>query len=111
MNLHFEEHYPLRTSRLEQWREEIAAMRAAKWPHQRIADWLQSEQQFSISAEAVRQFCKVRGILKPKGKITPSPRSKRGSSPRPKTIGSTTPNKKAKLFEYDDTKPIQIRRS
>ena len=110
MNLHFEEHYPLRSSRLEQWRDEITAMRTAKWPHQQIAKWLQTEQHFTISAEAVRQFCKVRGILKPMGATQLAPRSQRERGSKNKPRKPPTSEKNRRLFEYDDSKPIQIKR-
>jgi len=111
MTQRFEEHERPRTSRLEKWRAEIMEMRAAKWPYQRIANWLWEESQFKITAEAVRQFCQVREIRKGKKNQTmPTQNPKRRCKLVPKPE-STSTLKKEKLFEYDDSKPIQTRRT
>lgn len=100
---------PLR-SRLEEWRKEVTAMRAANWPYSRIAEWLQEEKGVGISREAVRQFCAVRGILKgipnPPGSVTEPPLTVARSVPRIRRQRA-----KAKLFDYDDSQPIERKRS
>jgi len=110
MNLKFESHQRPLPSRLERWRAEITEMRAASWPYLRISKWFSNEEQFKISEEAIRQFCLVRGIEKSEPTNKPSrarPRSKPVADPR-RVASSTKPKK---LFEYDDSQPIQTRRT
>ncbi len=109
MDTFFEKHKRPHTSILEEWWDEIEAMRTQEWPYRRIADWLRNNKEITISAEAVRQFCKVRDISKgnserqPKARPsrTPTKPLKQNRYPKPKT-----PVKR--IFEYDDTEPIDI---
>lgn len=106
----FETHsIPLR-SRLEEWREEVTAMRAANWPYSRIARWLQEEKGVSISREAVRQFCAVRGILK--GNPCPSASPSHVNSIMSESVPRVRRQRaKTRLFDYDDSQPIERKRS
>lgn len=75
---HFEPYQNPRQSCLEQWRDEITQMRSLSWPYHAIAKWLLDENQVSISTEAIRQFCKVRGIHKgSKSHTSPSTQQKK----------------------------------
>ncbi|WP_411845711.1 hypothetical protein AAFN60_19035 [Roseibacillus persicicus] len=100
----FEKHQRPNVSRLEIWRKDITEMRAAKWPYRRIAKWLEDEKQHQISVTAIRNFCLIREIAKP------------GSEPfrKSKSEGTRLPsnpekdNPKKKLFDYDDSGPINL---
>jgi len=107
MNLKFEQHGRPLPSRLEQWREEITAMRTANWPYPRIAAWLLDQHQFQITGEAIRQFCKVREITK--GGATTF-QSAQSPTKKRQTHQTNNSEKKPKLFEYDSDKPIIINR-
>ena len=88
-------------SRLEKWRDEITTMRELEWPNNQIAKWLYEEKQIKVSGEAVRKFCRTRKIVKGQIYRTPSPRK---VAHERKPISS-----KKRVFEYDDTKPIEIK--
>ncbi|MGB0372008.1 MAG: hypothetical protein ACPGN3_11790 [Opitutales bacterium] len=102
-------------SKLETWRDDIVEMRSLNWPHDAIAQWLAEECNFSISGEAVRQFCKVRNISK--GPPATEVRLHRASTDiqnsRPTQNSEPAPMKKRrkKKFSYDASKPIQINRN
>jgi hypothetical protein len=49
-------------SRLEPFRQDIAAMRRANWPYLRIADWLSAEHGIHLTFQSVAKFCHARGI-------------------------------------------------
>jgi hypothetical protein len=92
-------------SRLERWLGEITRMRELNWPYARIAQWLGDEHQFSITREAVRQFCVRREIPKgasPSGATQPRNRN-RGSQPERDVAQAS---KAPAVFQYDDSKPI-----
>lgn len=96
----FEFHQPSLRSRLEEWRSDIVAMRVACWPYRRIAAWLLENYQVRISREAIRQFCKVRGITKGES----SNESKAVVKPIRKY------SQKSGVFHYDDSQPIELKR-
>ena len=97
----FEPHTRPLTSQLEKWRSEITEMRSLSWPHQKIADWLATEQNFKISGEAIRQFCRVRKISS--GPLIAAPertaRQNQSNERQTRRIGG--------VFEFDESKPIQ----
>lgn len=103
MSEKFEPHEPPYRSRLEKWRDGIIEMRTQNWPYSRISAWLRDEKQISISAEAVRKFCRLRKIQK--GEL-PTTASKRQHRPRQTLIK----NREVKLFEYDGNGPIETDR-
>ena len=100
----FETHQRPNVSRLEIWRKEITAMRAAKWPYRRIAKWLKDEKQHQISVTAIRNFCLIREITKPGS--DPLRKSKSEGKRLPSNPTKTSPKKK--LFDYDDSGPINL---
>ncbi|GAA5481998.1 hypothetical protein [Haloferula sargassicola] len=82
-------------------------MRSANWPCQRIAAWF-AEQNVTISAEGVRQFCKVRGIRK----ATPSMVETSVATSRPEAARPLPPaTKRIKKFHYEGSGPIEASRS
>jgi len=84
-------------------------MRSANWPCRKIASWL-AERDISISAEGVRQFCKVRGIRKAQAPTTDAPPTQRPqASSSPPSITPTV--KRSKKFHYRDDGPIEAARS
>lgn len=101
-------------SRLEQWLADITRMRELHWPYARIARWLQEEQDFRVSREAVRQFCVRRGILK--GRVTAVAAQEamrvrsvsfRNASQGPRSAkDGTSSSKSPPVFQYDDSRPI-----
>ena len=105
--MNFEAHQRPNLSRLESWRDEITAMRAAQWPYRRIAKWLQEEQLHQVSATAIRNFCLIREIPKGGTKEPTKPKPERQSLPKRKPVAS--PEKKK--FTYDDSGPIALNKS
>ena len=104
--MRFELHTIPLKSRLEAWREDIVAMRAAVWPYRRIAKWLRDEKAVSISREAVRQFCVVRGIEK--GTLSFSTRDDaQKRSPTAQVSRVRRKREVTKKFDYDDSQPIR----
>jgi hypothetical protein len=97
----FPPHQRPNVSRLESFRSEIAAMRASNWPFLKIAAWLDEHHQINVSKEAVRQFCKVRGI----GQV-----SRMAEQPSSRPI-QPIPNKNTQKFEFDDSCPIRTKRN
>lgn len=97
----FPPHQRPNVSRLETYRSEIVAMRSSKWPFLKIAAWLIDQHRITVSKEAVRQFCKVRGI----GSISPTPQ------PSLNPAIQRTPMKPPSKFEFDESKPILTRRN
>lgn len=81
-------------------------MRAKNWPYSKIVAWLASEQNVTAGRETLRQFCCVRKIKKGGNQASKPPRA---ISPRQKQRPTTSSTGK-KLFEYDDSKPIEIKR-
>ena len=101
MKSKFEFHESPYRSRLEKWRSEITAMRSQNWPYSRIVEWLALYAQISVTKEAVRKFCLVRGIQK-NSPSRPNSQARQKSQPVPK--------RKMKIFEYKDGGPIQTKR-
>lgn len=100
MRKSFEAHIHPNCSQLEQWRDEIAEMRAQNWPYRKIVAWLASEENTIVGRETLRQFCLVRDI--PKGKFKhrplatpPSPRKHRNPQ-------------RTSIFEFTDDGPIEL---
>lgn len=100
MKKEVKQHVRPNISRLEKWRDEITTMRRLNWPNDKIAQWLHDEKAFKISGEAVRKFCKVRGIKK--GQF------KQRTIPKPLSPRSHRNPQKKPIFEYNDSGPIDI---
>jgi len=96
--MEFEPHRRPNESALEQFRSDIAAMRSQNWPYGRIASWLATEKYLTMHNDSIRRFCIRRGITK--GKKSP-----------PASLKQSVRSKPKKLFEYDDSKPIETRRN
>lgn len=105
MQKKFEPHLRPNLSKLETWRSEITEMRSLKWPYTRIVAWLSIEQNFKISSEAVRQFCKVRSISKEQQFKTSRSQKKELIRPDSKGINSGQ-NPTKRKFHYDDSNPV-----
>ena len=99
MDDQFQPHQRPNRSRLEQWRSEITKMRAVNWPYEKIAGWLLEKQNCRISAQAIHQFCKRRGISTT-GNVATAVHSSRKQMARP----TATPSQ---VFDFDDTAPIE----
>lgn len=107
--MRFEPHTIHLKSRLEEWRLEITAMRKAVWPYRRIARWLREEKEVCISPEAVRQFCIVRGIEKGNPPSSAKVAAKERTATK-RASGSCRRNETVRIFDYDDSQPIQRRK-
>ena len=79
-------------------------MRRLQWPNGKIAQWLRDEHGLTISGEAVRKFCKVRGIRK--GRVPRQPA--RAHRPVTREQAERQAEKEERVFEYDDSGPIDI---
>jgi len=105
MSLSFPLHQSSNASVLEPHRDIVVEMRRNNWPYRKIALWLMAEKNITISHEAVRKFCLVRNIRKGKDPV-PVARENR-------TLPVSQPQKrlrKNRQFNYDDSKPIQVKR-
>ena len=86
-------------------------MRQKAWPYKRIAQWLWEKKGITISSEAIRQFCCVRGIIKNVGSKNSEKSSAHNASHRPSSKASVLKKVTVdRVFEYDDSKPIEIDR-
>ena len=100
-------HHRPNESVLEPLREEIVAMRKSRWPYRKISEWLRVEKGIQISYEGVRKFCLVRKIRK---RPTPLARSDQRAQPVDQHDVVSQPQESGKLFSYDDSKPIDVRK-
>ncbi|WP_309383972.1 hypothetical protein [Cerasicoccus frondis] len=101
-----EPHIRPNISRLEKWRDDIAAMRRQLWPYTRIAQWLLDQHGLQISDVAIRKFCNRRGIPKGNASNQPTPRT-----PAKRSLEPLRPRKPVKrIFDFDENKPLEIHR-
>ena len=97
----FPQHQRPNISRLETYRSEIVAMRSSNWPFLKIAAWLDEHHQITVSKEAVRQFCRIRGI----------DRNQSVQKPSFTTASKGDLKQTGEKFDFDDSLPILTRKN
>lgn len=77
----FEPYQPVRVSKLEALRSEIAEMSRQGWPLKKIREFLEQERKVKVSVSRLCVYCQSRNILKGRGEVA-APKAEEASRER-----------------------------